>query len=213
IFKSLGEYVEAKEHYEKALAIAEKIGDRETEAKCNGNLGSISHSLGEYVNAQEYYEKALAIAGKIGHRERESYFYTMLGWCIFLCLGEYVKAKECFDKVLELSRKRGKIESCTYLALSLCMLKLGNIHEGNSNIFASINKSEVIRRLQVQEKYKISHFDHVVKREYRLASDFLSNSGFLYEAFYIEEYGRARTLADLMAARYSEENEISVTPQ
>ena len=92
------------------------------------------------------------------------------------------------------------------------MLKLGNIYEGNSNIFASINKSEVIRRLQVQEKYKISHFDHVVK-EYRLASDFLSNSGFLYEAFYIEEYGRARTLADLMAARYSEENEISVSPQ
>ena len=129
-------------------------------------------------------------------------------------LGEYAKAKECFDKVLELSRKRGKIhlESCTYLCLSLCALKLGNIYEGNSNIFASINKSEVIRRLQVQEKYKISHFDHVVK-EYRLASDFLSKSGFLYEAFYIEEYGRARALADLTAARYSEENEISVTPQ
>ena len=151
-------------------------------------LGNIFHRLGDHVRALDLSEKALAIAQKTGKQEEiEAQCHGNLG-CIFLCLGEYVKAKECFDKVLELSRKRGKIhlESCTYLALSLCMLKLGNIYEGNSNIFASINKSEVIRRLQVQEKYKISHFDHVVK-EYRLASDFLSNSGFLYEAFYIEE--------------------------
>ena len=214
IFVFLDDYVKAKEHYEKALAIAEKAGDREQEASCYARLGNIFHRLGDHVRALDLSEKALAIAQKTGKQEEiEAQCHGNLGW-IFFCLGEYVKAKECFDKVLELSRKLGKIhlQSCTYLALSLCMLKLGNIYEGNSNIFASINKSEVIRRLQVQEKYKISHFDHVVE-EYRLASDFLSNFGFLYEAFYIEEYGRARTLADLMAARYSEENEISVTPQ
>ena len=214
IFVFLDDYVKAKEHYEKALSIAEKVGDREQEARCYAQLGATFYGLGDHVRALDLSEKALAIAQKRGKQdETEARCYENLGK-IFLCLGEYVKAKECFEKVLELSRKHGKIylESCTYLCLSLCVLKLGNIYEGNSNIFASINKFEVICRLQVQEKYKISYFDQVVS-EYRQASGFLSKSGFLYEAFYIEEYGRARTLADLMAAHYSRENEISVSPQ
>ena len=46
-----------------------------------------------------------------------------------------------------------------------------------------------------------------------MASHLLSKSSFLHEAFYLEEYGRARVIADLMAAQYSVQNEIPVTPQ
>ena len=48
------------EHCEKALAIAEKIDDRKTEAKCYGNLVSIFHGLGEFGKAKKHSEKALA---------------------------------------------------------------------------------------------------------------------------------------------------------
>ena len=43
VFHSLGEYVKAKEYYEKALAISTEIGDREEEGKqpCYGNLGIV----------------------------------------------------------------------------------------------------------------------------------------------------------------------------
>ena len=59
IFNCLGEYVKAKEHCEKALAIAEKIGDGEIEATSYGNLGHIFDSLGEYLKAKKHYEKQL----------------------------------------------------------------------------------------------------------------------------------------------------------
>jgi len=209
----LAEYVKVKEYCEKALAIAGKTGERRTEAECYSRLGILSLNLGEHVKAKEHCEKALAIAEKIGDRETEAHCHGKLGK-IFLCLGEYVKAKECFEKALEWSRKHGikEDESLCCLLLSICMFKLGNIWEGKSNIFASINKRDILRGLQVQDKYKISYFDHVVSN-YRVASHFLSKSSFVYEAFYLEEYGRARALADLMEAQYSVQNEIPVTPQ
>ena len=209
----LDEHVKAKEYYEKGLAIAGKTGERRTEAECYLGIGILSLSLGEHVKAKEHCEKALAIAEKIGDRETEALCHGKLGK-IFLYLSEYVKAKECFEKDLEWSRKHGikEDESLCCLLLSICMFKLGNICEGKSNIFASINEREILRGLQVQDKYKISYFDHVVSY-YRVASHLLSKSSFLHEAFYLEEYGRARALADLMAAQYSVQNEIPVTPQ
>ena len=209
----LDEHVKAKEYYEKGLAIAGKTGERRTEAECYSGIGILSLNLGEHVKAKEHCEKALAIAEKIGDRETEALCHGKLGK-IFLYLSEYVKAKECFEKDLEWSRKHGikEDESLCCLLLSICMFKLGNICEGKSNIFASINEREILRGLQVQDKYKTSYFDHVVSY-YRVASHLLSKSSFLHEAFYLEEYGRARALADLMAAQYSVQNEIPVTPQ
>ena len=58
VFDSLGEYVKAKEYYEKALAMSMEMGDRAAERTCYGNLGNVFRSLGEYVKAKEYYEKA-----------------------------------------------------------------------------------------------------------------------------------------------------------
>ena len=209
----LDEHVKAKEYYEKGLAIAGKTGERRTEAECYSGIGILSLNLGEHVKAKEHCEKALAIAEKIGDRETEALCHGKLGK-IFLYLSEYVKAKECFEKDLEWSRKHGikEDESLCCLILSICMFKLGNICEGKSNIFPIINEREILRGLQVQDKYKISYFDHVVSY-YRVASHLLSKSSFLHEAFYLEEYGRARALADLMAAQYSVQNEIPVTPQ
>ena len=214
-FICLGEYVKAKEHFEKALAIAEKIGDRKTEAICCINLGKIlsqSH-LGEYVKAKEHSEKALVIAEKIGDREVEASYYLTLGG-FFLSSGEHVKSKECLEKALVLGRMRGNVERESFcdMLLSMCMFKEGNISEGKSNVFASLNKIEGIRRLQVHDKFKIAYFDRMVS-DYRWHSTFLCNVDFLYEGFCIEEFGRARALTDLMAARYSVESETPVSLQ
>ena len=92
------------------------------------------------------------------------------------------------------------------------MIKEGNISEGKSNAFVSLNKIEAIRCLQVHDKFKISYFDQKVIN-YRQLSQFLCNANFPYEALYTEEFGRARALTDLIAARYSVENEIPVSPQ
>ena len=213
IFQLLGEYVKAKEHYEKALAIAEKIGDRETEAVSYIHLGDLSGSLGEYVKAKEHHEKALAIAEKSGDRATEGKCYGSIGG-IFFSLGEYVKAKEYLEKALVLNRKHGNIEheSFNHYLLSCCFFKEDNIAEGKSNAFVSCNKTEDSRRLLVDDEFKIPYFDRQVSR-YRDLSQVLCNADLPNEAFSIEEFGRARALTDLMAARYSVENEIPVSPQ
>ena len=213
IFNSLGEHVKAKKHCEKALAIAEKIGDRKTEATSHGILGRIFGSLGENVKAKEHCKKAIAIAEKTGDRETEARSYGNLGQ-IFYSLGEYVKAKECLEKNLVLERKYGNSEgeSIGHLLRSILMLKEGNISVGKSNAFVSFNKVEDIRRLQVHDKFKILYFDRMFNN-YRKFSQFLCDEGLPYEALYTEEFRRARALKDLMAARYSVENEIPVSPQ
>ena len=213
VFHSLGEYVKAKEHYEKAIAIAEKIGVREKEARSYATIGNVFHSLGEYVKAIEHYEKAIAIAEKIGDGNAEAHCYFNVA-SIFASLGEYAKAKECLEKAFVLERKYGNSEheSICHLLLSILMFKEGNISESKSNAFLSLNKAEVIRRLQVHDKFKISCFDRMFSN-YRILSQFLCDADFPYEALYTEEFRRARALKDLMAARYSVENEIPVSPQ
>ena len=105
-FNSVGEYVKAKEYYEKALAISTDIGDRAGEGTWYGNLGNVFRLLGEYVKAKEYYEKALAISTDIGDREGEGKWYGNLG-NVFGSLGEYVKAKEYYEKALAISTEIG----------------------------------------------------------------------------------------------------------
>lgn len=51
MFHYVGKYVKAKEYHEKSLEIMRQIGDRDNEAACYGNLGSVFRALGEYDNA------------------------------------------------------------------------------------------------------------------------------------------------------------------
>ena len=68
MFESLGQYDEAQEYLQKAIAIKTKIGDRKGEASCYRNLGAMFLSLGQYDKAQEYLQKALIIRTEIGDR-------------------------------------------------------------------------------------------------------------------------------------------------
>ena len=106
VFKSLGEYVKAKEYYKKALAISNEIGDRKEEGTNYGNLGTVVTSLGEYFKAREYYEKAFAINTEIGDIAGKGRCYGNLG-TVFKSLGEYVKAKEYYEKALVISKEIG----------------------------------------------------------------------------------------------------------
>ena len=156
--------------------------------------GNICISLGEYVKAKEHSEKAVAIAEKIGDGKTEAHGYKNLG-IIFHFLGENAKAKECIEKAFVLERKYGNSEheSICHLLLSILMFEEGNISESKSNAFVCFNKAEVIRRLQVYDKFKISYFDRMFSK-YRILSQFLCDADFPYEALYTEEFRRARAL-------------------
>lgn len=110
------EYVKAKEYYEKALEIAQEIGDRKQEARCYERVAQML-SYGndhEYVKAKEFQEKALAIAQEIGDKETEARCYGQLGKFSMMRGFSYedlVKAKHYLERALVLTRETGNIES------------------------------------------------------------------------------------------------------
>ena len=279
VFKSLGEYVKAKENYETALAIAEKNGDWVTEATCCERLGSVFQFVGEYIKAKQYYEKALAIVEKnrtkrteaachgfLGVESQsidgedvktkkdsekfltaaetfrdkktegtlyeklgnilesfgraikanecknieESRGYSLLAAC-FAMFGDSTKSKQYFDEALRLCRKKEDKESesfCHYL-MSFSMAEEGKNADAKSHFFAIIDKSEFIQHfLQDHDQLKVLLFESFVKNYRHLSHILLDYSDNHHLAFYVEEFGRARALVDLMSSQYSVKNEI-----
>ncbi|XP_078372299.1 tetratricopeptide repeat protein 28-like [Oculina patagonica] len=96
-----------------------ELGDRNGEANCYGNLGSVFRSTGEYVKAKEYHEKALPLMKELGDRNGEAKCYVNLGK-VFRSIGDYVKAKEYLEKVLPLMKELGDRngEANCYLTLA-----------------------------------------------------------------------------------------------
>lgn len=52
-----GEYLKAREYFDKALTISVAIGDRKGEATCHTNLGVVFALLSEYETAKEHLNK------------------------------------------------------------------------------------------------------------------------------------------------------------
>ena len=169
---SLREYVKAKEYQEKALAIAEKIGDREAEAECYVNLGYVFLSLREYVKAKECLQKALEIAQKIGFSETEVVCYRSLG-IVFTSLGEYVKAKEYQERALAIAEKNGDRKT-----IAQCYLNLGGL-------FQSLG--EYIKDKEYQEK-ALAIAEEIGDRETEASC--YANLGTVFESLF--EYVKAK---------------------
>ena len=107
----------------KALVIKNEIGNREGEATCYGNLGSVYQSLGQYGKAEEYQKKALVIRKEIGDREGEATCYGNLG-TVYQSLGQYGKAEEYQRKALVIRKEIGDREG-----EAACYGNLGSVYQ------------------------------------------------------------------------------------
>ena len=107
MYGSVGEYEKAREHFEKSLAIHKEIGDRNGEATCYTNLGTVYGSVDEYEKAREHLEKSLAIQKEIGDRSGEASSYTNLG-TVYGKVGEYDQCLHYDERSLSISRKIGQ---------------------------------------------------------------------------------------------------------
>ncbi|KAL9986343.1 hypothetical protein ACROYT_G000481 [Oculina patagonica] len=214
VFQHLGDYTKSNECLEKALAIQIEIADRDGQASSYESLGVLVHFLGDYVKAKEYFEKALAINIEIGHRAREAENYQNLGNA-FQSLGEHVMAEECLEKALSISKDIGHGEAEFQCLSRLAWTKISQkeYQEALSYLFRSIEKCDDLRDFLVDnDQFKIS-FSDTHNFPYQTLSALFCASGNPKNALYVEELGRARALADLMATQYSVERQISANPQ
>ena len=197
------------------MAVGKGIGDRSGEAANYRHLGIISYQCGEYDKAQQYYEKALTIHTEIGMKEGIVVNYNDLGTC-FLLLGKYDTAEEYLQQALSLSRDIGHNLKEFQCLCHLSELKASqcNLEEAFLHLFPAIQKFDNLRGfLKENDQFQISFLEEHGTFPYKFLSWLLSSTGKSQDALYVEELTRARGLADLMAARYSVQVQISSDPR
>ena len=118
MFRFLGEYVKAKEYYEKVLAISTEIGDQPGEAKKCLNLAVVLVNLKDYRQSKLYFDKALANIIKSGDKNSEAEYYLKEGY-FYISLGDKHKAKACIEKALAIAVEIGQrdLEASSFLSL------------------------------------------------------------------------------------------------
>ena len=213
-FYRLGKYNKANEYNKKALLIFRDIGNRESAAYVYMTQGAVEHAVGSLINAKDYFEKALAISKELGNRHLEAGACLSLGR-FFYIKAEYVRAEEYIKKGLTLSEEIGDIATQSHALQMMANLRIedGKIQEAISYFLSCIEKCEKMRdSLCDHDQFKIS-FSDCNTDSYRILSSLLCETGNLDEALHVLELLRARALVDLMSARYSVENKISLNPR
>ncbi|PFX33123.1 Tetratricopeptide repeat protein 28 [Stylophora pistillata] len=217
LFQSLGNYEKAREaddYLEKARAIRIEIGDKPGEAADYGFLGDISCQSGLYDKAQECYKESLVIHTEIGERKGEALSYADLAACSY-SLSKYDVAEDYYQKALSLSKDIGLNLEVFQILCNLTVLKLSqcNPEEAFLYLYQSIEKFDTLRGfLKDTDRFKTSLLERHGTFPFKLLSNLLCATGKPQDALYVEELMRARGLADLMAARYSAEIQISGNP-
>ncbi|HLO14735.1 MAG TPA: tetratricopeptide repeat protein [Anaerolineales bacterium] len=105
-YQDMGKADMAIEYYDKALMLARKISDRDTEAKVLGDLGTAYADLGNARKAIFYYEQALAITRETGDRRKEGKTLSNLGYA-YTNLGDARRAIRFCEQALAIARALG----------------------------------------------------------------------------------------------------------
>jgi tetratricopeptide (TPR) repeat protein len=96
-----GQYVEALEWYQKALAIDEIVLGKEhpSTATTYNNIATVYHNQGDYTKALEWYQKALAIQEKVLGKEHPDTATTYNGIAfVYHSQGDYTMALEWYQE-------------------------------------------------------------------------------------------------------------------
>ena len=191
----------ANEYFQKAHGIRMEIGGREELAAGYQDQAHFHSKLGDHQKAVEYLEKGLPIILEIGHRAGIHSIYTELGK-EFLHLGNLIKAEEYLEKALLLNGVCKFFEHDVLFKLMQVKFVLSKTQEAHSYLLQCIKLLENFRDINKHnEQLSMSLLE--VYGWYKIFSFFLFLTGSPREAFSAEELGRARALADLIAAKYS----------
>jgi tetratricopeptide (TPR) repeat protein len=103
-YSARSEYQLALEHYQQALAISRKMGDRIGEGVALNNIGSVYQNQGQYPQALERYREALKIREEIGDRSGMGYTLNSMG-TVSVNQGKYQEGLEFHQQSLTISRE------------------------------------------------------------------------------------------------------------
>jgi tetratricopeptide (TPR) repeat protein len=149
----LGQFTEAIDLFEQALAIARETGDRDGEATWLGNLGEVDGRLGQFTRAIELYEKALAITRETGDRQGETRHLGNLAYR-YGELGQTARAIELYEQALAIARQIGYrlAEAANLAYLGEACGDLGSWDQGARYSREAIDIADAIGSAQLQSE-------------------------------------------------------------
>ncbi|MBL4669814.1 MAG: tetratricopeptide repeat protein [Flavobacteriales bacterium] len=101
-----GDYDKSMEHYDKALKIAIKSGNKKTESRTKLNIGGLYQAKGDYDSALKYYKEALVIDESLKAKRDISGTLNNIG-IIYTRQGRYLEALERFQRCLSNFKEEG----------------------------------------------------------------------------------------------------------
>jgi tetratricopeptide (TPR) repeat protein len=111
-YYAAGAYPEAMNSFQKALNIAEQVGDKNLVSLCYSNLGSASQATGDHAACLTYYQKALDINTALDNEHTMSIILGNMG-AVYLQVSQYEKAMEHLQKAFQINEKRNDLEGMT----------------------------------------------------------------------------------------------------
>ncbi|MGQ9846067.1 MAG: tetratricopeptide repeat protein [Bacteroidales bacterium] len=121
-YNALGDSEMAYKFYSEALALAQKINDKDNEGKCLSNMGGVLNTLGRISEAIECLNRAIEIAKKIGYKRGEAYRKNLLGEILFKT-GNYEQATKYFNEARFLSSSVKDLRQ-----YGVCLGNLGKVY-------------------------------------------------------------------------------------
>ncbi len=105
---TVGALDEARQHYERALAIHQEVlGEENPDTALSlNNLGAVLDNQGDYAGARQYYERALAIRMKVLGEEHPHTAGSLnnLGYLMQI-QGDYAGARQHYERALAIRKK------------------------------------------------------------------------------------------------------------
>jgi tetratricopeptide (TPR) repeat protein len=136
VAESQGNYLEAIEYHEQALALQRDLGDQQGEANSLNSLGIVAMSQGNYAEAIDYYEQSLALKRELGDRQGEATTLGNLG-IVARSQGNYAEAIDYYEQALarfrELGDRQGEARTLN---------NLGNVAQSQGNYAEAIDYYE-----------------------------------------------------------------------
>lgn len=126
-----GNYAEALRQFQRALKLAEELGDRKRAASSLHQLGILHQIRGEYSEAMQYYEQSLRISEELGDRGAVASSVGQLG-ILHQARGEYGEALHRYEQSLRISEELGDRRSIaiSHARIGQLFTETGRYEEG-----------------------------------------------------------------------------------
>ncbi|GEM_PF-578939 len=131
-----GQYTESISYYDRALKIADDLGDVKEEARLYNNIASVYYSQESYDRALEFVNMALEMNRKHGNRHRVAVNLNNLG-NIYVALKDYKTARKLYTEAYEIEKDLGNKPG-----MAMKLANIATIYQNETNLQEALDYSQ-----------------------------------------------------------------------